>query len=101
MTSTAPGFPVAPGTSSTATATALLSKPTSSSDVSRGRRPHVKERPARVVPPEAEIAGETTRVPVEQAGAIDARALGELTGHLTHEEMWGVDEVLLAVLGLR
>lgn len=51
--------------------------------------------------PEAEIAGETTRVLVEQVGAVDARRLGELTGHLTHEEMWGVDEALLAVLGLR
>jgi mRNA interferase MazF len=50
--------------------------------------------------PEAEIAGETTRVLVEQVGAVDARRLGELAGHLTHEEMWGVDEALLAVLGL-
>jgi mRNA interferase MazF len=51
--------------------------------------------------PEAEIAGETTRVLVEQVGAVDAQRLGELTGHLTHEEMWGVDEALFAVLGLR
>ena len=42
-----------------------------------------------------------TRVLVEQIGAVDARRLGELAGHLTHEEMWGVDEALLAVLGLR
>jgi mRNA interferase MazF len=51
--------------------------------------------------PEAEIAGETTRVLVEQVGAVDARRLGDLAGHLTHEEQWGVDEALLAVLGLR
>ncbi len=51
--------------------------------------------------PEAEIAGETTRVLVEQVGAVDAQRLGELSGHLTREEMWGVDEALLAVLGLR
>ena len=51
--------------------------------------------------PDANIAGETTRVLVEQLGAVDARRLGELVGHLTHEEMWGVDEALLAVLGLR
>ena len=51
--------------------------------------------------PEAEIVGETTRVLVEQVGAVDARCLGELAGHLTHEEMWAVDEALLAVLGLR
>jgi mRNA interferase MazF len=51
--------------------------------------------------PEAEIEGETTRVLVEQIGAVDARRLGELVGHLTHEELWGVDEALLSVLGLR
>ena len=51
--------------------------------------------------PEAEIEGETTRVLVEQIGAVDARRLGELVGHLTHEELWGVDEALVAVLGLR
>lgn len=38
---------------------------------------------------------------LEQIGAVDARRLGELVGHLTHEELWGVDEALVAVLGLR
>jgi mRNA interferase MazF len=51
--------------------------------------------------PEADIGDETTRVLVEQIGAVDTQRLGELAGHLTHEEMWGVDEALLAVLGLR
>jgi mRNA interferase MazF len=51
--------------------------------------------------PEAEIDGQTTRVLVEQIGAVDARRLGALAGHLTPEEMWGVDEALLSVLGLR
>jgi mRNA interferase MazF len=50
--------------------------------------------------PEAEIQGETTRVLVEQIGAVDVNRLGDLVGHLTHEELWGVDEALLAVLGL-
>jgi mRNA interferase MazF len=50
--------------------------------------------------PEAEIAGQTTRVLVEQLGAIDARRLGALVGHLSPEEMWGIDEALLTVLGL-
>jgi len=50
--------------------------------------------------PEAEIAGETTRVLVEQIGAVDAERLGGLAGHLTPEELWGVDEALLAILGL-
>ena len=51
--------------------------------------------------PEAEVAGETTRILVEQIGAVDAQRLGELAGHLTPEEMWGVDDALLTVLGLR
>ena len=50
--------------------------------------------------PEAEIAGEPSRVLVEQIGAVDGRRLGALVGHLTPEEMWGVDEALLTVLGL-
>lgn len=50
--------------------------------------------------PEAEIEGETTRVLVEQLGAVDVRRLGEVVGHLTPEELWGLDEALLAVLGL-
>lgn len=51
--------------------------------------------------PEAEIGGVTTRVLVEQIGALDARRLGELAGRLAREEIWGIDEALAAVLGLR
>ena len=51
--------------------------------------------------PEVDIEGETSRVLVEQIGAVDAQRLRHLAGHLSHEEMWGVDEALLAVLGLR
>ena len=51
--------------------------------------------------PEAEVAGEPTRVLVEQVGAVDAGRLGELVGHLSPEELWDVDEALLTVLGLR
>jgi len=51
--------------------------------------------------PEIEIAGTTTRVLVEQLGAVDARRLGRVAGHLSREEMWGVDEALMTVLGLR
>ena len=50
---------------------------------------------------QAEIAGQTTRVLVEQIGAVDARRLGDLVGHLSPEELWGVDEALVAILGLR
>ena len=51
--------------------------------------------------PEVDITGETTRLLVEQIGTVDAGHLGARAGHLTHEEMWGVDEALLAILGLR
>lgn len=50
--------------------------------------------------PEVEIDGATTRILVEQIGAVDARRLGEVAGHLSAEELWGVDEALLTVLGL-
>ena len=51
--------------------------------------------------PEVEIAGELTRVLVEQIGALDASRLGDVVGRLSHEELWGVDDALQAVLGLR
>ena len=50
--------------------------------------------------PEIEIGGNSTRVLVEQIGAIDMSRLGDLAGHLTPEEQWGVDAALLTVLGL-
>ena len=51
--------------------------------------------------PEVQVDGEATRVLVEQVGAVDTRRLGDLAGHLSLEELWGVDEALLTVLGLR
>lgn len=51
--------------------------------------------------PEINIAGDRTRILVEQLGAVDASRLGDLVGHLSSEELWGVDEALLTVLGLR
>ncbi len=50
--------------------------------------------------PEVEVGGEATRVLVEQLGAVDQSRLGDLVGHLSSEEQWGVDEALLTVLGL-
>jgi mRNA interferase MazF len=51
--------------------------------------------------PEIEVGGEATRVLVEQVGAADVRRLGALAGHLTREELCGVDDALMTVLGLR
>ena len=50
--------------------------------------------------PEIDVAGERTRVLVEQIGAVDAQRLGDLLGHVTPEEMWGIDDALATVLGL-
>jgi mRNA interferase MazF len=51
--------------------------------------------------PEIDLLGRTTRVLVEQVGAIDASRLGELVSHISPEQQWGIDEALLTVLGLR
>ncbi len=51
--------------------------------------------------PEVDLAGETTRVLVEQVGTVAVERLGDLAGHLSREELWGVDDALLTVLGLR
>jgi mRNA interferase MazF len=50
--------------------------------------------------PEIDLGGESTRVLVEQVGAVHASRLGELAGHLSPEEMWGIDDALGAVLDL-
>ena len=50
--------------------------------------------------PEIGVDGETTRVLVQQIGAVDARWVGERCGHLSPEELWAVDEALMTVLGL-
>lgn len=51
--------------------------------------------------PEIEVGGETTRLLVEQVGAVDVNRLGDLAGLLSREELWGVDDALLTVFGLR
>jgi len=51
--------------------------------------------------PEVVIEGQPTRVLVEQVGAVDVNRLGDHVGLASPEEMWGVDESLMTVLGLR
>ncbi len=46
------------------------------------------------------IADEPTQVLCEMIGAVDARALGERSGHLTHDELRQVEDALLLVLDL-
>jgi mRNA interferase MazF len=50
--------------------------------------------------PEIEVEGVSTRVLVEQVGAVDVTRLGHLAGRLSPEEQWGLDAALLTVLGL-
>lgn len=50
--------------------------------------------------PEIEVEGSVTRVLVEQLGAVDARRLGAIAGHLAPDELWGVEEALVTILGL-
>lgn len=50
--------------------------------------------------PKIDVNGQSTRVLVEQVGAVDAQRLGDLAGHLSPEELWGVDDALMTVLGL-
>jgi mRNA interferase MazF len=51
--------------------------------------------------PEVTLGEEPTRVLCEMVGAVDARALGKQVGNLGLEEMRGVDDALLLVLGVR
>lgn len=50
--------------------------------------------------PEIAIGEQSTRILVEQLGAVDVTRLGKLVGHVSPEEMWGIDEALMTVLGL-
>jgi mRNA interferase MazF len=50
--------------------------------------------------PEVKVAGESTRVLVEQLGAVDVQRLGRCVGKLSAEVMWSIDEAMIVVLGL-
>lgn len=50
--------------------------------------------------PEVSVAGDSTRVLVEQLGAVDVQRLGRRIGRLSADEMWVVDDALVTVLGL-
>lgn len=51
--------------------------------------------------PEVEIAGEPTRVMVEQLRALDVQRLDEFAGRLGAAEMRELDEALSLILALR
>jgi mRNA interferase MazF len=50
--------------------------------------------------PEVDVARVTTRVLVEQLGAVDVQRLGKRVGRVTAHELWSIDDALATVLGL-
>lgn len=56
-------------------------------------------RPASIRP-EIAILGKTTRVLVEQVGAVDVTRLGKQVGRVEVDAMWSIDDSLATVLGL-
>jgi mRNA interferase MazF len=50
--------------------------------------------------PEIDVAGESTRVLVEQLGAVDVTRLGNQVDRVTVNQQWQIDAALLTVLGL-
>ena len=50
--------------------------------------------------PEIQLAGERTRVLVEQLRAVDLERLGELAGRLSAQEQRAIDDALALVLDL-
>ena len=50
--------------------------------------------------PTVRVAGDDTRVLVEQLGAVDVQRLGKRIRQLDTDEMWAVNEALTTVLGL-
>lgn len=56
-------------------------------------------RPASIRP-EITIQKQTTRVLVEQLGAITTDRLGKRIGHIDIDEQWAIDDAMLTVLGL-
>jgi mRNA interferase MazF len=50
--------------------------------------------------PEIKVDDQPTQVLCEMVGAVDARALGDRTGHLTRDELRSVEDALLLILDL-
>lgn len=62
--------------------------------------PTSRSAPPRSFRPAIDLAGEATRVLVEQTTAVSAERLGDAAGRLSAEELRALDAALLTVLGL-
>ena len=54
---------------------------------------------AATIRPEIRVLGKTTRVLVEQVGAVDVSRLGKHVGRVEVDAMWSIDDSLATVLG--
>jgi mRNA interferase MazF len=55
---------------------------------------------AAAVRPQITVAGATTRVLIEQLGAVDLSRLGETVGRVTPQELMALEDAVRDVLGL-
>lgn len=62
--------------------------------------PTSQSAPNRPFRPEIRVHGGLTRVIIEQMRAMDRRRVGEVVGHLGHDEALAMDRALLVVLDL-
>lgn len=62
--------------------------------------PTSQSSPSRAFRPTITIDGESTQVLIEQTSAVAEERLGELTGHVTLDEMLAIDDALRLVLQL-
>ena len=62
--------------------------------------PTSRSSPARSFRPTIELAGQRTRVLLEQTTAVSTERLGDSAGRLSTVELQSLDEALITVLGL-
>lgn len=62
--------------------------------------PTSRSAPPRSFRPTIELAGQLSRVLVEQTTAVSVDRLGDSAGRLSAEELRGLDEALITVFGL-
>ncbi len=62
--------------------------------------PTSQSSPARIFRPTINIGGQQTQVLIEQTSAVAVERLGDLVGHISHDEAVTIDDALRLVLEL-